>query len=98
MGSYDKKTLLIFSVIICLFTSATCDPTKVRSCGSDLIIRVAKICLKRGGYNHLDYMRRKRNIIAECCTNPCPDNQLYPYCSRGEPEQPDDDVKVDIVY
>lgn len=79
-------------------TSVTGEPFFRKSCGAELIDRVAKICYKRGGYNRLEYIRRRRNIILECCKNPCLDSHLYLYCS-GDLDiiSSDNDVKVDII-
>lgn len=80
-----------------VLSPASCEPFIGKSCGGDLIDRVAKICLKRGGYNRLEYFRRKRNIIVECCKNACPDNHLYLYCSANPDAISENDVKVDII-
>lgn len=83
------KNLIILLILNQLLQPATGDSSLRRSCGGDLIARVAKICLNRGGYyNRLEYWRRKRTIIAECCRSPCYDSQLYLYCSS------DDDIET----
>lgn len=78
-----------------LFATITSEKQFRKSCGGDLIERVAKICDKRGGYNHLEYFRGKRNIIMECCQNACSDVQLYLYCA-GQTETYHNDVDVDM--
>lgn len=93
-----KANLLTILILIHLLTPASCLPNFRKSCGIDLINRVARICEVRGGYNRMDYMRRKRNIIMECCKNACFDTQLYLYCSADtNTVSKEEDVKVDIV-
>lgn len=70
-------------------------PTK--SCGAELIARVAKVCYGRGGYNRLTSMRRKRNIIMECCKHPCRDTDVYLYCFDDPDETSENDVHIDII-
>lgn len=57
-----------------------------KSCGPDLVERVAQICQSRGGHmTHTSprlHRRVRRGIVNECCVNKCADHHIYPYCSN----------------
>lgn len=82
-----KKWLLIivlFTVIPSYWAQPVKDVLK-RSCGSELALRVHRVCQNRGGHNtHFTARRFRRGIVNECCSNKCRDRDLYAYCSNGK--------------
>lgn len=89
----QHKRIVIAALVCLIIPSALSQPVNVRrSCGTDLVERVERICQSRGGHMTYTQGRRfRRGIVSECCKYQCADHHLYAYCSNGkqDSESPD---------